>query len=261
MNFPLVPPTKSVSMVPVTLPDEFDRLFEFSYHNSRLCDLLVDASTLTAVERIVKEIRQQARLKEHGLSATKKLILVGPRGVGKRKTAETLSCELSCPLFRMKLTREQFNREPSLRLIFDTIVHQRAVYLFDNFNLSLWSLTRMDFIRFLDNYNSDSVIVFTTEEEVSGVFEPYDKTSVCIVNYSLPSDDIKKKLIENRLAFFGGAKLNFRKILKGTKKMSHGDIVQVCENSMKYAIVENKKSVDTEDFMYFLSRCVSYTSQ
>jgi SpoVK/Ycf46/Vps4 family AAA+-type ATPase len=49
--------------------------------------MVLDDGASKQLERIIKEQRLLARIKEHGLSPRRKLLLVGPPGTGKTMTA------------------------------------------------------------------------------------------------------------------------------------------------------------------------------
>ncbi len=56
-----------------------------------------------SLERVLVEYRQQAKLRRHGLSARRKLLLVGPPGCGKTMSASALAGELNLPLLSVRL--------------------------------------------------------------------------------------------------------------------------------------------------------------
>ena len=90
------------------------------------------------IQRIIHEHRQQEKLKKHGLSNRRKILLSGPPGTGKTLTARVLAHELRLPLHTIQVDKlvTKFMGETSakLRQIFDLIRDQRGVYLFDEFD-------------------------------------------------------------------------------------------------------------------------------
>ena len=90
------------------------------------------------IQRIIHEHRQQAKLKSHGLSNRRKILLSGPPGTGKTMTARVLANELRLPLHTIQVDKlvTKFMGETSakLRQIFDLIRDEPGVYLFDEFD-------------------------------------------------------------------------------------------------------------------------------
>jgi ATP-dependent Lon protease len=62
---------------------ELANLLTVSHPANRLGDMVLDEVASTQLQRVVKEQRQLARIKEHGLAPRRKLLLVGPPGTGK----------------------------------------------------------------------------------------------------------------------------------------------------------------------------------
>ncbi len=60
----------------------------------RLEDLIAPVEVKDKLERVIREQRHLAKLKNHGLSPRRKLLLVGPPGTGKTFTASILAGEL-----------------------------------------------------------------------------------------------------------------------------------------------------------------------
>ena len=63
----------------------------------RLADVIASSTTAARIERVLKEFRQQTKLKDHGLGHRRKLLLCGPPGCGKTLSASVLAGELGLP--------------------------------------------------------------------------------------------------------------------------------------------------------------------
>ena len=105
---------------------------------NKLSELVVTDDIKVRVERILKEFRQQEKLKKHGMNNRRKLLLAGPPGTGKTMTAGVLAGELHLPLCTIMMDKmvTKFMGETSVKLrqIFDTINENPGVYLFDEFD-------------------------------------------------------------------------------------------------------------------------------
>jgi len=125
--------------VPLARPKgELSSLLAARYSDIRLSSMVLGSGLQERLARVVKEQRQQQRLRARGLAPRRKLLLVGPPGCGKTMTAAAFAGELKLPLFTVlydgligKLMGETATR---LRLVFDAIAVQRGVYFFDEFD-------------------------------------------------------------------------------------------------------------------------------
>ena len=69
----------------------------------RLTDLIAPPEVKDRLQRVIREQRHASKLKNHGLSPRRKLLLVGPPGTGKTFTASIFAGELGFPLFQVRL--------------------------------------------------------------------------------------------------------------------------------------------------------------
>jgi SpoVK/Ycf46/Vps4 family AAA+-type ATPase len=99
--------------------------------------MALDHLVRARLKRILEQ-RQRENIRAHGMSPSRKLLLIGPPGTGKTMTASALSGELGIPLFAIQLdgliTRYLGETAAKLRLIFEAIQQTRAVYPFDEFD-------------------------------------------------------------------------------------------------------------------------------
>jgi hypothetical protein len=126
---------------PVSLAQPKGELSTFlaaRYSDIRLSSMVLTPELNDRLVRVLKEQRQQERLRARGLMPRRKLLLVGPPGSGKTMSAAALAGELKLPLFTVlydgligKLLGETARR---LRLVFDAIAVRRGVYFFDEFD-------------------------------------------------------------------------------------------------------------------------------
>jgi SpoVK/Ycf46/Vps4 family AAA+-type ATPase len=235
-------------------------LLSASYPNLRLSSICLNPSLSERVERILREQRQQERLKAHGLSPLRKLLFVGSPGVGKTMTAAVLAGELHLPLFTIQLdgliSRFMGETSAKLRLIFDAVQQTRGVYLFDEFDSfggernssnDVGEIRRVlsSFLSFLEQDTSDSLLVAATNHPGlldKALFRRFDS----ILEYTLPTPEEKLKLIRSRLAFVDTKNLDWQAAVEATNELSHADIVKACERAAKDVILEEMPSLTTE---------------
>ncbi len=134
----LVDKSKSSPVKFVRFNRELDDLVITAKPGERLADLIVSNDMRQRIMRILREYRQQDKLKKHGLGNRRKALLAGPPGTGKTMTATVLAGELHLPLHTILMDKlvTKFMGETSakLRQIFEVIRKRRDVYLFDEFD-------------------------------------------------------------------------------------------------------------------------------
>ena len=175
--------------------------------------LVIPTALNERIERIIQEYRQQHKLKSHGLTHRRKVLLVGPPGTGKTMTAKVLAHELRLPLHTIQADRlvTKFMGETSakLRQIFDLIQNETGVYLFDEFDAiggerslenDVGEMRRVlnSFLQFIEQDSSDSMMIAATNSPKlldRALFRRFDD----VMYYEQPGEDERKRLIENAL--------------------------------------------------------------
>jgi len=223
----------------------------------RLADLIVADDMRNRIKRILREYRQQEKLKKHGMGNRRKALLAGPPGTGKTMTAAVLAGELHLPLHTILMDKlvTKFMGETSakLRQIFDVIRKRRGVYLFDEFDAigaergrenDVGEMRRVlnSFLQFIEQDKSDSLIVAATNNPRildQALFRRFDD----VLYYHLPTRDEIQQLMENRLGKFRGKKLSLETAIKEAVTLSHAEITQACDDAIKEAILADRKTV------------------
>jgi SpoVK/Ycf46/Vps4 family AAA+-type ATPase len=220
--------------------------------------LVIPPALRDRIDRIIHEYRQQGKLKTHGLSHRRKIMLIGPPGTGKTMSAQVLAHELRLTLHTIQVDRlvTKFMGETSakLRQIFDLIQADPGVYLFDEFDAiggertlenDVGEMRRVlsAFLQFIEQDTSDSIIVAASNSPRlldRALFRRFDDT----LYYKLPGDNERKRLIQNVLGAFLTTRFGWKSVLADSKKLCHAEIDQACRDAIKRAILNDDKKVN-----------------
>jgi SpoVK/Ycf46/Vps4 family AAA+-type ATPase len=236
---------------------ELVNLLAVSHPANRLGDVVLDEVASAQLHRVIKEQRQLARIKEHGLAPRRKLLLVGPPGTGKTMTAAALAGELGIPLFLVRLdsliTKFMGETASKLRQVFDAVTDVRGVYFFDEFDAigsqrglanDVGEIRRVlnSFLQMIEQDTSNSLIIAATNHAETldyALFRRFDD----VVEYHLPSTEQAMDLIRSRLGSF--APKPFRKEILQDKMqgLSHAEICRAVDAAIKEAILHDQTKV------------------
>ncbi len=238
---------------------ELNDLLEFTRPADKLKDMVIDSRINRSIQRILDEQGEVEKLRQHNLFPRKKILLTGPPGCGKTMTARVIANELGLPLFIIRLdgliSRYMGESIAKLRLIFDTMMDFRAVYLFDEFDSigssrgqgnDVGEIKRIlnSFLLNIEKDDSNSLIIAATNlptELDDALFRRFDD----IITYPLPTDnqifDYYKRELP-RAAF-----LNENTILE-LSELSSGlnfsDLSRICQDYLKNSLVYGEDKTD-----------------
>jgi hypothetical protein len=103
-----------------------------------LNSLFLERQTRSACQELIEEQQRADVLRAHGLEPRHRMLLVGPPGNGKTSLAESLSYELSLPLFTVRydavVTSYLGETAQRLRRLFDFVRTEPCVLFFDEFD-------------------------------------------------------------------------------------------------------------------------------
>jgi SpoVK/Ycf46/Vps4 family AAA+-type ATPase len=247
--------------VPVTQPrGDLAGLLAVSYPDQRLGDLVVDENVRASLERVLAEQRQQDRLMEYGFEPVRSLLFVGPPGTGKTMSASVLAGELHLPLFLIRLesviTKFMGETSAKLRLIFDAAEDTRGVYFFDEVDAlagdrssanDVGEIRRVlnSFLQFLEQHHSSSILVAATNHPQlldRAIFRRFG----LVIDYTLPTQELARAVIRNRLATINTRGLNWKRIDQSTVGLSHAELTIACEQAAKQTILAKEPRVTTD---------------
>lgn len=218
-----------------------------------ISDIVLSENLEKRINRILNEYSQKVKLNKFGLSNRRKILLEGPPGTGKTMTARVIACELNLPLYIVQLDKfiTKYMGETSVRLrqIFDFIKEYEAIYLFDEFDAigaerkmtnDVGEIRRIlnSFLQFLEKDCSNSIIIAATNNPQMldyALFRRFDD----VIHYEFPNSIEIKKIFEKKL-FNINMKIIDDNILEQAKGLSHADIVKVCEDSMKFSLLNDE---------------------
>jgi len=236
---------------------DLSNLLTVSHPANRLGDVVLDEVASGQLHRVIKEQRQLARIKEHGLSPRRKLLLVGPPGTGKTMTAAALAGELGIPLFLVRLdsliTKFMGETASKLRQVFDAVTDVRGVYFFDEFDAigsqrglanDVGEIRRVlnSFLQMIEQDTSNSLIIAATNHaEILdyALFRRFDD----VVEYHLPSMEQAMELVRSRLGSFTPKAFRKECLQDKTQGLSHAEICRAVDAAIKEAILVEQTKV------------------
>lgn len=260
-------PSRGPKPVPLAQPrGELAGLLTVGYPKTRLADMALAEDLRNRLDRVLVEERQRERLRDHGFSPMRKLLLVGPAGTGKTMTAAALAGELGLPLFSIQLdgliTKYMGETAAKLRVVFDAIQSTRGVYLFDEFDAlggergsknDVGEIRRVlnSFLQFLEQDESDSLVLGATNHVGlldRALFRRFD----AVLEYSLPTTQIAVRVMKSRLSLLDSTRIDWSRASALAEGLSHAEIAMACEHAAKNAILDHSTAVRDPDLVLAL---------
>jgi SpoVK/Ycf46/Vps4 family AAA+-type ATPase len=267
-RFKTAPSGQQTRPVPIVQPrGELAGLLTAAFPKTRLSDMALDHAIRSRIDRVLTEQRQREKIVAHGLTPLRKLLLLGPPGTGKTMTAAALGGELGLPLFTIQLdgliTKYLGETAAKLRLIFEAIRQNRAIYLFDEFDAlggeraaknEVGEIRRVlnSFLQFLEQDDSNSIIVAATNHPQildKALFRRFDS----VIEYRLPSQQITEEVVRARLALLDTSHVEWQNVLEAAKGLSHSDLTRACEHVAKNAILRHQTRIETPELIEALT--------
>jgi SpoVK/Ycf46/Vps4 family AAA+-type ATPase len=251
--------------IPIARPrGEVAELLTVSYPNVHLKDMILEATAKKKLERVIREHRSIAIIRNRGLSPRRKLLLIGKPGTGKTLTASALAGELGLPLFVVRLdgliTKFMGETAAKLRLVFEALNQTRGVYLFDEFDSigSTRGLTNdvgeirrvlNSFLQMVEQDNSDSLVIAATNHVGMldrALFRRFDD----VIAYDLPDRERILETLKTKLGAFKAPAIQFARLATAARGLSFADITRACEDSIKDAIIHDRASVTHSELLH-----------
>lgn len=240
---------------------ELAALLAVSHPETRLGHMVLEPELFRRLDRILREQRELEALRSHALHPRRKILLMGPPGSGKTMAAAALAGELALPLCVVRLesllTKYMGETTAKLRLVFDAVERTRAVYLFDEFDSlgyersaghDVGEMRRVlnSFLVFLENIRGQSLIVAATNHGAMldrALFRRFDD----VLEFGLPDLKHRAEAYARRLAAFTPSGRLIAAIARESAGLSYGEIVRVCDDAIKDALLSERRSVSLND--------------
>lgn len=239
-------------------------LLELRNPRFKLKDVVLKDELVARINDVLRQQRKRDWLREHGKTPNRRLLFVGPPGSGKTMSAEALAGELHLPLYVIRLdsliTRYMGETASKLRLIFDETGKRRGVYLFDEFDAvgghrtatnDVAEMRRVlnSFLQFMEEPSAtDSVIICSTNHPRlldRALLRRYDQ----VLEFDAPTDVQIKQLIAGHIDPLKIVKANWKRILQEAEGLSQSEIVRASDDAVKTAILDERRTLSTDDLL------------
>lgn len=226
-------------------------MLDYTMPSVSITELIANDALVSKVKRVLMEYRNKKKLYNSGLSNRRKILLEGKPGTGKTMTASIIASELKLPLFIVQVDKlvTKFMGETSVRLrqIFESMVVNTGVYLFDEFDAigadrsldnEVGEMRRIlnSFLMFLEADSSDSLIIAATNNQRildRALFRRFDD----VIHYDLPDDEQIIKLFKLKLDGYSAESICCNEVIESSKGLSHAELSLVCDDAIKDSIL------------------------
>lgn len=246
-------------VVPFALPrGDLAGLLDLRKSRATLGNVVVSPGLADRLESLLQQQRRRDWLREHGKTPNRRVLLIGPPGVGKTLTAEALAGELRLPLYTIRLealiTRYMGETAAKLRLVFNETLKRRGVYFFDEFDAvgheraarnDVAEMRRVlsSFLLFLEEPSSvDSLIVAATNHGDMldrALTRRFDE----VLEFALPTDEEVRAIVKSYLRPMLYPRMAWKSILEAARGLSQAEVARASEEAVKAAILSESREI------------------
>lgn len=236
-------------------------LLSASTSTTSLDDMVLTPRIRARLDRVVLEQSKRNDLLSRNLSPTRKLLFIGPPGVGKTLAAGALAKKLGLPLFRVELhaviSSHLGETASKLSKVFEHVQTLPAVYLFDEFDAlcsdrgSLGTeaagaeMRRVvnSLLQFIEDDQSHGLIIATTNFSSildRAILRRFDE----LIAFDVMSIEELTELTICKLKEFTTKPLDFVRIFAAAPSLGHADLCAVLAHVCKDHVL-NGTPIDT----------------
>lgn len=246
-------------VVPFAVPrGELAGLLDLRKSRATLASVVVSARLAERLKDLLQQQRRRDWLRDHGKTPNRRVLFIGPPGVGKTLTAEALAGELRLPLYTIRLealiTRYMGETAAKLRLVFNETLKRRAVYFFDEFDAvghqraagnDVAEMRRVlsSFLLFLEEPSAvDSLIVAATNHGDMldrALTRRFDE----VLEFDLPTDDEVRAIVKSYLRPMLYPKMAWESVLEAAHGLSQAEVARATEEAVKAAILSESRVI------------------
>lgn len=215
-----------------------------------LDDMVLASSVRMLLDRVLLEHAQREILRFNNLRPARKLLFIGPSGVGKTMASGAIAHAAGLPMFRVELhaviASHLGETATNLAKVFEHMRTMAAVYLFDEFDAiggershsdgssagaEMWRVVN-SLLQFIEDDRSDGFIIAATNHPQAldrAMYRRFDQ----VVTFPPLAKGELIALVDRTLAAFNAAPLDYDAIYAACPALGHSDLCSVLDHTCK----------------------------